>query len=666
MDFKDLERIILSRAHLKKLGMKMSGIPATFPSEQVKAVEEKLEQEKGFNNKEENFEPVAIAHSKVQHTEEMVCHLKRELEEELWENEKLGKRSFCTIPGSKFTVQVKKGQGPMYKRQYPIQVSLISKVEERIREWEVNGWIKEVKGTCNAWNNLLVAIPKVSGGKTDPKDIRLCLDARPGNSAVMGPEYNLLKFSMTFQQMKGAKFFTKFDIVNVFHHLRVSELAGLVYGFTTPDGRQMRWICMPFRPTAACPHFQRVVDIILIGVENKVSRYVDHILMFSVTFEEHIDDCQEVLWRLTAAGMCIKPAKTKYMFKKKTLGVLLTVPQDMWTRRKLTNSSPCEPQRRNASCRHSSAYSHVVGPIEALRGVKSVKKAWGVKQVETIKLIKKILSNAPILEHPNWDRPFTVTTDASQFGIGTVLYQKDKDDKMHIIHLHAQSFTKGQKNYLVTKRELLAMIAPLKKWRHILMGRKFVIEVDLEYIHSSTQYMVLEWLDFLLNFDFTVTYKKGIDHVLPDDLSWLYEKPLEEGNNEVKEGEILFSAANFEADELTLEKTKQFMENFLKNRANKKLVTDPEERAMLITNCHQESHQGGVGMFHKLFQDGFWWEDMLKDCMSTAKTCIDCLCYNTRRVGFHPLKPVTATLLMDHVVWDLADTRRSEKVSNLF
>ena len=104
MDFKDLERIILLRAHLKKLGMKMSGIPATFPSEQVNAVEEKLEQEKVFNNKEENFEPVAIAHSEVQHTEEMVHHLKRELEEELQENEMLGKRSFCTIPGSEFTV----------------------------------------------------------------------------------------------------------------------------------------------------------------------------------------------------------------------------------------------------------------------------------------------------------------------------------------------------------------------------------------------------------------------------------------------------------------------------------------------------------------------------------------------------------------------------------
>ena len=128
MDFKDLEQIILLRAHLKKLGMKMFRIPATFPSEKVNAVKEKLEQEKVFNNKEENFEPVAIAHDKVQHTEEMVHHLKRELEEELQKNEKLGERSFCMIPGSKFTVQVKKGQGPVYKHQYPIQVSLMETI----------------------------------------------------------------------------------------------------------------------------------------------------------------------------------------------------------------------------------------------------------------------------------------------------------------------------------------------------------------------------------------------------------------------------------------------------------------------------------------------------------------------------------------------------------
>ena len=166
--------------------------------------------------------------------------------------------------------------------------------------------------------------------------------------------------------------------------------------------------------TAACPHFQRVVDIILIGVEDKVSGYVDNILVFSVTFEQHIDDCQEVLWRLTAAGMCIKPAKTKYMFKKICfLGSIINGTSRYVDQEKIdkfiTLQAP-ETQRQlqaflgfiNYLQDFILAYSCVVGPIEELKGVKSVKKAWGVKQVETIKLIKKILLNAPVLEHPNW------------------------------------------------------------------------------------------------------------------------------------------------------------------------------------------------------------------------------------------------------------------------
>ena len=95
-------------------------------------------------------------------------------------------------------MKIKEGQGPVYKRQYPIQQSLIGKVKERVAEWETNGWVEPVRGMKNAWNNLLVAVPKVSGGRTDKNDIWLCVDTCPGNSAVMGPEYNLPKITEMF------------------------------------------------------------------------------------------------------------------------------------------------------------------------------------------------------------------------------------------------------------------------------------------------------------------------------------------------------------------------------------------------------------------------------------------------------------------------------------
>ena len=81
----------------------------------------------------------------------------------------------------------------------------MGKVKERVAEWETNGWVKPVKGMKNTWNNPLVAMPKVSEGRTDKNDIRLCVDACPGNSAVMGPEYNLPKITEMFSSLKKMK-----------------------------------------------------------------------------------------------------------------------------------------------------------------------------------------------------------------------------------------------------------------------------------------------------------------------------------------------------------------------------------------------------------------------------------------------------------------------------
>ena len=90
-----------------------------------------------------------------------------------------------------------------------------------------------------------------------------------------------------------------------------------------------------------------------------------------------------------------------------------------------------------------------------------------------------------------------------------------------------KSLVGGQKNYPASKRELLAIMFALKRWRPILVGRRFWVEMDhqaLVYLHSSTKYMVLDWLNFILEFDFYVVHKKGIDHVLPDVLSRIVEK----------------------------------------------------------------------------------------------------------------------------------------------
>ena len=102
------------------------------------------------------------------------------------------------------------------------------------------------------------------------------------------------------------------------------------------------------------------------------------------------------------------------------------------------------------------------------------------------------------------------------------MYQVDANDKKHYIVFALKTLQAGQQNYLALKRELLAIIFVIRKFCSYVFGWKFRVETDhkaLVYLNSSTKFMILDWLDFLLDYNFYIVYQKGIHNVLPDYLS---------------------------------------------------------------------------------------------------------------------------------------------------
>ena len=151
--------------------------------------------------------------------------------------------------------------------------------------------------------------------------------------------------------------------------------------------------------------------------------------------------------------------------------------------------------------------------------------------------------------------------------------------------------------------------------------------------------MLLNWLDLLLDYDFDVIYKKGIMHVFPDALSRYLPSPEPEGEDElvglaVEEGE----GHNFG----------KLLRGFAKNVGGKE---EPEEDKNQV---HSESHVGALGLYKRLFRDGWYWEGMWTLCESVARNCEECLRYNVGKVGFHPISPMTATLPFDVIAFDFA------------
>ncbi|GJT07525.1 reverse transcriptase domain-containing protein [Tanacetum coccineum] len=144
--------------------------------------------------------------------------------------------------------------------------------------------------------------------------------------------------------------------------------------------------------------------------------------------------------------------------------------------------------------------------------------------------LKKKLTKAPILIAPNWDQPFEIMCDASDYAIGVVLGQRI-EKHFRPIHYASKTMTKAETNYTTTEKEMLTVVFAFEKFRSYLIMNKSVVYTD----HSALKYLfnkkdakarLLRWVLLLQKFDFKVIDTKGAENYAADHLSRL-ENPYE-------------------------------------------------------------------------------------------------------------------------------------------
>jgi hypothetical protein len=172
-------------------------------------------------------------------------------------------------------------------------------------------------------------------------------------------------------------------------------------------------------------------------------------------------------------------------------------------------------------------YSELAAPLEKMKYIPKFKENdWTPEAKQSMEAFRKIIAHAPILEVPLDGIPYTVWTDASNTGIGAALIQM-VEDKPRFILFASKSLTEGQRNYSATRRELLAIIFALLRFREYLYLESFQLYTD----HKALCYMLTqehlnnmlnEWIEIILDFDFTIHHKPGILNELADCLSRCY------------------------------------------------------------------------------------------------------------------------------------------------
>jgi hypothetical protein len=528
------------------------------------------------------------------------------------------------------------------------------------------------------WNSPLTVAPKKDalGNKVD---VRVCLDPRHLNNIVEDEAYPIPIIKQLFEKLNGFAVASSLDLMWSYHQFPVHPPHRIKTTFTW-NGIRYMFAGAPFGIKFLTALFQRTMMTALKDHLAFVIIFVDDCLVFSASADLHASHLIAVIETLTAANLKLRPEKCHFAYVRvQLLGHILTGNTISADPAKTSTfalmSRPLSGKQVESLLGFTSylrdyipCYSRIAAPLEALRKVKWVGPMWSPDCEQSFLTFKKVLSQPPILSMPDFSLPFLVGTDASQYGVGAVLYQEVGDSRRYI-SFASQALNSAQRNYPATRRELLAIVFALRKFRQWLWGSHFTLFTDhraLSFLFTQKHenYMLNHWADILLDYDFTVVHRPGFLMILEDSLSRLYPPSFWEESDLTPSKKVLEPLLETNKTEQSIKinllavdegarNVDQKLNSFIHERLNKIDPGTHEERSKLLDHIHNQGHMGAEMLFEQTWARGYYWPLMKKQCQEKIATCQQCLKYNTGKTGFHPLRTISAALPFDHVAIDL-------------
>ncbi|KAG1168619.1 hypothetical protein G6F70_009027 [Rhizopus microsporus] len=575
-------------------------------------------------------------------------------------NQDIPKGSFCTIPESIVSIETPVDV-TSFRRPYPVALKYHKIVQDQIDEWLENGVIKRAPANTE-WNSALTVVKK-NNAKGEITGYRVCHDPRHINALLKSIDrMPLPKISEIFEELKGASVYSTLDLKSAFNSLKLRDDHAHKLAFSW-NSVQYVPIGTPFGLKHVSSVMQRTMSIVLENMPY-AKCFVDDIVIASNSMEEHKLHVSRVINKLTEVNLKLNPDKCKFFQRKiSLLGFRISPKGISLDLRKVANVKEFPvPQTGKDIMRycglinyfrpHIPKASTLLAPLDALRNLKSLTKVWNSKHQACFDNLKKALQENVLISYPDLNEPFYVATDASNVGVGVVLYQKI-DGKIHYISMMAKGLSKSERNYSATKRELLAVVYALKKFHKYLWGNHFTLYTDhkaLTYLHTQkiANAMLINWFDTLLQYDFKIVHLPGIDNILPDTLSRLYE--IDEPVNELGGDKVRL--LNRAASKLPSEDSGEYM-------------TPPkEERKLILLREHLKGHFGSDAIYHALKRKGIYWSNLKEDAVELVKSCTPCQQFNIIKKGYNPLRPITAKLPGDSWGIDLAGPMKTSFSGN--
>ena len=450
------------------------------------------------------------------------------------------KGNFCTDPLSEVVLTVApEDREKVFRKQYPIAQSLVTRIDEVIQRWAKEGKIKHAPTGCR-YNSPLLAVPK-KDDQGRMTGVRVCVDVRLLNKyLVEDDKFPLPHIPDMLASFAGGKLFGEYDLSEAYFQFRLHADSQQYTAFTW-QRQQYVFVGCPFGIKHIPSLFQRFICNLFRDMPF-VFPYIDNLGFASSSWEEHYEHAARIMERLNSVNLRVKPSSINLgNTHMKLLGHVLSEhgvsidpeKRDMimqWPR-PVAGSELASALGLGAFLRdHVRHYADITAPLERAKKEKTID--WNIEQrAHHWDLFKRAFATVPLLRFPDFSKRFVLATDASQTGIGGILYQPDDDEDTiksdNIVAIASKQLDSTQRNYPVYKKELFAVIYCLRKFHSYLWGRKVKVLTDhkpLEHIANQKLMTVAlqQWLDVLLDYDLVIQYRPGIMHVVPDALSRMY------------------------------------------------------------------------------------------------------------------------------------------------
>jgi RNase H-like domain found in reverse transcriptase/Reverse transcriptase (RNA-dependent DNA polymerase)/Integrase zinc binding domain/Chromo (CHRromatin Organisation MOdifier) domain/Integrase core domain len=368
--------------------------------------------------------------------------------------------------------------------------------------------------------------------------LRLVQDYRKLNEYTIKNRYPLPLASDIINRLQQARLFTKFDVRWGYNNIRIKAGDEWKAAFTTNRGLFEPQV-MLFGLTNSPATFQALMNTIFVDLvaAGKVAVYLDDILIYSPTPEQHKEVTHDVLQRLHAHDLYLRPEKCEFdQTEVEYLGLIIRQGEVRMDPIKIQAITDWPPPRNlkelrgflgfaNFYRRFIKDFAKLTRPLNDLTK-KDARWSWDDSQQQAFESLKFSFTQKPILTMWQPDRPTRIEVDASGYATGGVLLQQLEDHLWHPVAYRSQSMADAERNYEIQDKEMLAIIRALEDWRHYLEGLPQPFDIlsdhhNLQYWRTAQDLSRRQarWSLYLSRFDFRLSHKPGSSNTQADPLS---------------------------------------------------------------------------------------------------------------------------------------------------